>query len=651
VSSSLIGLNSEQRKAVNIARGPILILAGAGSGKTRVITYRIAYLISESGVKPKNILAVTFTNKAADEMKTRIYSLLAIVPNDDQGIWIRTYHSSCAKILRGASNRIGISRNFSIYDESDQLSVIKECLKELDINSKELKPDFVLGMISRAKENLISPQEYDPNLPAHLKSVIRSLYVLYDKKLSEYGALDFDDLIFKTVSLFQSDTSVLGYYQDRFQYILVDEYQDTNRAQYVFTNLLAAKHRNLCVVGDDDQSIYSWRGAEIRNILDFEKDYPDAAVIKLEQNYRSTQNILKAASEVVRNNKQRKDKVLWSDSDAGEKIEFFEADDDNNEAAYVVRKVLELKLSDQALGGIAVFYRLNYQSRIFEEFFVKHKIPYEVVGALKFYERAEIKNILAYLRVVNNPRDGVSLKRIINLPLRNIGKESIEKVVQYQAQNHISFFDALKAADSVPGIALKTRHSIKDFVALMEMFLKLRMQLNLYELTMRVARESGYVDSLNRGQTEEEFNRRKNVEQLLISINDYIKTNPQATLEEYLESVSLRNNIDDWRGDSNRVSLMTLHNAKGLEFDTVFITGLEDGIIPHYKSVEENRYEEERRLMYVGITRARKKLFLTAAAQRETYRGGYMFTRISPFVEEIPSSVFATTYERSRQER
>jgi DNA helicase-2/ATP-dependent DNA helicase PcrA len=618
VSDLAKDLNPEQLKAVKIDRGPILILAGAGSGKTRVITYRIAYLINERKVSPRNILAVTFTNKAADEMKSRLARML-----DQPGseVWVKTFHATCAAVLRESAHRIGIPRNFVIYDESDQLAVVKDCLKEMKIESRELKPEFVLKMISHAKENLITPED--------------------NHKLVEYNALDFDDLIFMTVRLFQADPSVLQRYQERFHYILVDEYQDTNRAQYVLTQLLAQKYRNLCVVGDDDQSIYSWRGAEIRNILDFEQDYPDTAVIKLEQNYRSTKTILQAASAVVRHNAQRKVKTLWCENEAGEKIEYFEAYDDKNEANYVVKKVIEQSLAGSDLGQIAVFYRLNYQSRVFEEFFVKYKVPYEVVGALKFYDRAEVKNILAYLKVISNPRDLVSLKRVVNLPIRGIGFESLERIGEFAGRERIPFFDALRKSETIEGLKSRTRAGIRSFVELIEKFIALKDQVNPYELAIQVAKESGYLDSLSRDQTEEEYTRRKNVEQLLISINDFIKTFPEKRLDDYLENVMLRSNIDEWQG-AGRVSLMTLHNAKGLEFDTVFITGLEDGILPHYRSYEENRYEEERRLFYVGITRARKKLFLTSASQRESYRGGFQVAETSPFLKEVPDDIFAS---------
>lgn len=630
-------LNPEQLKAVKINRGPILILAGAGSGKTRVITYRIAYLINEQKIPPYNILAVTFTNKAADEMKSRLVRMLDCSESE---IWVKTFHATCAAILRGGATRIGIPRNFAIYDESDQLAVVKESLKEMRIESKELKPEFVLKMISHAKENLLTPEDYRPSDP-RLRGILPRIYKLYNQKLVEYNALDFDDLILMTVRLFRTDPAILLRYQERFRYILVDEYQDTNRAQYILTKMLAEKYHNLCVVGDDDQSIYSWRGAEIRNILDFERDYPDTTVIKLEQNYRSTKTILKAASSVVKHNTQRKPKVLWCENEPGEKIEYYEAYDDKNEANYVVKKVIEQGLSGLDLGRIAIFYRLNYQSRVFEEFFVKYKVPYEVVGALKFYDRAEVKNILAYLKVIGNPRDLVSLKRIVNLPTRGIGYESLERVAEYAGRERVSFFDALRKSDGIEGLKPRTRSGIRDFVVLIEKFIALKSQVNLYELAIQVAKESGYLDSLTRDQTEDEFTRRKNVEELLISINDFVKTYPEKRLEDYLENVMLRSNIDDWQG-AGRVSLMTLHNAKGLEFDTVFITGLEDGILPHHRSYEENRYEEERRLFYVGITRARKKLFLTSAGQRESYRGGFQVTETSPFLKEIPDDVFSS---------
>jgi DNA helicase-2/ATP-dependent DNA helicase PcrA len=631
-------LNKEQLKAVQIINGPILILAGAGSGKTRVITYRIAYLISK-GINPENILAVTFTNKAADEMKQRICMLLGACA---QNVWIRTYHSTCARILRSESEKIGIPKNFVIYDEDDQLSVVKECIKDLNFDIKEIRPELVLQCINRAKENLVSPDDFYSQTYRTFNDAIKSIYKLYNQKLKEYNALDFDDLIFKTIELFKTHPDILKEYQERFKYIMVDEYQDTNHAQYVLTKLLASEHRNICVVGDDDQSIYSWRGAEIRNILDFEKDYPETIVIKLEQNYRSTKIILKAASEVVKNNTQRKKKILWSNNEMGEPIECYIAGDDEEEAEYVAQKILEEHHRGCELNEIAVFYRQNYQSWSFEECFAKYKIPYEVIGALKFYERAEIKNILAYLRVINNPDDSVSLKRIINLPSRNIGKDTLDKILSFQKQNNITLFSALKRISEIKGIPQRAIESVRNFVRMMEEFIDFSKTLNLYDLALRVAEESGYLEHLRRKETEEEINRRKNVEELLISINDYVKNYPNATIQDYLEGVALKSDIDEWSNEN--VSLMTLHNAKGLEFEVVFITGLEDGILPHYKSKEEGRYEEERRLLYVGITRAKKKLYITAAERRKTYQGRNVYTKISPFLKEIPYEVFATIY-------
>lgn len=631
----LSDLNPEQRKAVTIQRGPILILAGAGSGKTRVITYRIAYLLHKKYAKPENILAITFTNKAADEMRTRIFKLLG----DSHRMWIRTFHSTCARILRETSERIGITRNFTIYDEHDQLSLIKDCLHDCNIDTKAITPATVLSCINKIKQNLASSDHIDDEL-------IRVLYKQYNKKLGDYNAVDFDDLILKTVELFRTDENVLMRYQNRFKYILVDEYQDTNRAQYELTKLLAAKHRNLCVVGDDDQSIYSWRGAEIKNILDFEKDFPDAVVIKLEQNYRSTKTILKAASGVVENNEYRKPKILWCDNDVGERLEVFEAVDAYNEAAYVARKIMELKLQDFNLGDIAVFYRINYQSRVFEECFIKYQIPYEVIGSLKFYERAEIKNVLAYLKVVTNPRDSVSLKRIINIPSRKIGYTTIEKVLSYGKEHNLTLYESLLQIEKITSIDRKTKKRIQDFVAMMNGFIELSDTLSLYEFVLEIVKDSGYLESLAQEKTEREYIRRKNVEELLISIKDYAKEYPDATLRDYLADVSLRSEIDEWNATDERVNLMTLHNAKGLEFDIVFITGLEDGLIPHYKSQYElKQYEEERRLLYVGITRARKKLFLTFARQRDLFRGDFTYTTLSPFFREIPVDVFATTME------
>lgn len=631
-------LNPEQLKAVKLDKGPILVLAGAGSGKTRVITYRIAYLIKEKGVNPLNILAVTFTNKAADEMRTRVYQLFN---NDSFDIWIRTYHSTCARILRCSSEGIGIPPNFTIYDENDQLSLIKAILKEMKMDSKEFSPEYILRAINNAKENLITPHNYS-NHP--MPGAIKAVYKLYNERLKEYNALDFDDLILKTIELFNEKEEILEYYRNRFQYILVDEYQDTNYAQRIFTNLLAERHRNLCVVGDDDQSIYSWRGAEIRNILNFDRDYPEAEVIKLEQNYRSTKTILRAASEVVKNNKHRKSKNIWSNNEVGERIEYYEAVDDESEAEYVVKKILELKLLGKNYGSIAIFYRMNYQSRIFEEYFIKNKIPYEVVGALKFYERPEIKNVLAYLRIINNPNDTISLKRIINQAKWNVSHKAVEKLIEYQKLQKCSLFNAMKDFHAICGLEIRTKSRLESIVKMIEDLTILSQKVDLHSLTLRIATESGYLDNFNINHSAEEFNRRKNVEELLRSIAEYVKTNPQATIEEYLEGVSLRSEIDDWSG-TDRVSLMTLHNAKGLEFETVFITGLEDKIVPHYKSEDEARREEERRLFYVGITRAKKKLFLTRALQRRTPWGEIGNCRASPFLKEIPDDVFATILE------
>lgn len=638
----LSDLNTEQQKAVQIQKGPILILAGAGSGKTRVITYRIIYLLHKNYAKSQNILAITFTNKAADEMRTRIYNLLP----RSHTIWIRTFHSTCTKILRETlyhnkrlHELIGVTEKFTIYDEQDQISLVKECLKDLDVDVRNFPPSLVSHSINRIKQDLKTLDTIDNDL-------IRDIYKYYNKKLTEYNALDFGDLIMRLVELFKNDKEVLEYYQERFRYIMVDEYQDTNKAQYVLAKLLAKKYRNLCVVGDDDQSIYSWRGAEIRNILDFEKDFPDAVVIKLEQNYRSTKTILEAASAVVRHNEYRKPKLLWCDNEDGEKLEFFTAQDAYTEAAYVARRIIEAKLRKTDLSKIAVFYRINYQSRLFEESFIRFKIPYEVVGSLKFYERAEVKNVLAYLRVIDNTRDSVSLRRIINVPSRKIGYKTVEKLASYSQENMISFYEALLKVDEIKDIDKKAKKRIEDFVFMIENSMKLREELNLYEFTLQVVKDSGYLDSLDEDKTEKDYIRRKNVEELLISIKDYTKQHPDATLQDYLEDVSLRSEIDEWDGTAQRVSLMTLHNAKGLEFDTVFITGLEDGLIPHHKSQYDiNQYEEERRLLYVGITRARKKLYLTYAQQRDIMRGGFMYTTVSPFFKEIPIEAFAATME------
>ncbi len=614
-------LNKEQRRAVKIKNGPILILAGAGSGKTRVITYRIAYLIKKGYAKPWDILAITFTNKAADEMRSRVYGLV----EDASDIWIRTFHSTCARILRETADRLGIPPNFTIYDEHDQLKLIKECMQEYHIDPKTITPVYMAAIINRIKQNLKKPDN----------PYIKEFYKYYNNKLAEYNALDFGDLILKVVKLFQKDKEILEYYQNRFRYILVDEYQDTNRAQYMLTKLLAEKYRNICVVGDDDQSIYSWRGAEIRNILEFEYDFPEAVVIKLEQNYRSTKKILQLASMVVANNANRKPKVLWCENEEGEPIEYFKALDASNEAAFVTRKILELGYQGYSLGEIAIFYRINYQSRLFEDYLIRHQIPYQVIGSLKFYERAEVKNVLAYLNVINNPDDGVSLRRIINIPLRGIGQETIEKLQKYCKQKRITFFEALKRAEGIPGISQRIGRAIRDFVQMLEEFIERKEDMNPYELVMEVLDRTGYLSELKGAETDKEIARAKNVEELATSIRDYTKEHPDATLADYLSEVSLRSEIDDWNGRVDHVNLMTLHNAKGLEFDVVFITGLEEGLLPHYKSMDDPaQFEEERRLFYVGITRARKRLFLSYARRRDLYRGTNA-REMSQFLSEL----------------
>lgn len=638
----LSNLNEEQQKAVQARQGPILILAGAGSGKTRVITHRIAYLIHAYQVHPGNILAITFTNKAADEMKHRVQTLV----RNDHTVWIRTFHSTCAKILRDTlihdprmHSMIGVDAHFTIYDEHDQRILVKECLNDLNISIRDYTPSFVGERIQRLKQDLIPFDHIEDN-------AIKSVYELYTKRLREYNALDFGDLIMRVVELLRKHESTLAYYRRRFRHILVDEYQDTNKAQYIMTRLLAQEHRNLCVVGDDDQSIYSWRGAEIKNILDFEKDFPEALVIKLEQNYRSTKTILHAASEVVRCNRYRKEKVLWCDHEDGEKITFYAGDDAYTEAAYIARRLIEAKLRGEDMSTYAVFYRINYQSRVFEECFVRFRLPYEVVGSLRFYERAEIKNVLAYLKVTNNPRDTVSMKRIINIPSRKIGLVTVEKVAQYAHDHGMSLYEALHEAGTIPRIDRRTKGRIQVFATMITDFIKRKDTMSLYQSVMTIVKESGYLASMSDDRSDADYVRRKNVEELLISIKDYNKHSPDATIEDYLADVSLRSDIDDWDSSAERVNLMTLHNAKGLEFDTVFITGFEDGLIPHYKSQRDlKEYEEERRLLYVGITRARRKLYLTCARQRDTLRGGTMYSQVSPFFHEIPEDVFATTTE------
>lgn len=633
-------LNEQQKKGVFTTDGPVLLLAGAGSGKTRVLTHRIAYLIDELGVNSWNIMAITFTNKAAGEMKERVENLVGV---GSDSIWVTTFHSTCVRILRRYADRIGYDNNFAIYDTDDQKTVMKEVCKRLQIDTKQLKERTILGAISSAKDELISPPEYELNAAGdYRKQKIASAYREYQETLRKNNAMDFDDLIMKTVELFKTDQEVLASYQKRFKYIMVDEYQDTNTAQFELIRLLAAGTRNLCVVGDDDQSIYKFRGANIRNILDFEKVYPEAVVIRLEQNYRSTQNVLDAANAVIKNNTGRKEKTLWTDHGNGNRIHFKQFDNAYEEAEFVADDIAGKKRNGIAdYGDCAVLFRTNAQARLLEERFVVEGIPYNVVGGVNFYARKEIKDLLAYLKTIDNGRDDLAVKRIINIPKRGIGAATIAKVQDYADLHEISFYEALCQADEVTGLTSKTAEKLKPFVNLINVF---RSKVDFYgikELLEDVIETSGYVKELEASDEEDAEARIENIDELISKAAAFEETHDQPTLGEFLEEVALVADIDNVEEGNNRVFLMTIHSAKGLEFSHVYMTGMEDGIFPSYMTIvsdDPDEIEEERRLAYVGITRAKEDLTLCYAKMRMV-RGETQMNAVSRFVREIPTEL------------
>lgn len=632
-------LNPQQKEAVFQCEGPMLILAGAGSGKTRVLTHRIAYMIETQGIKPWNILAITFTNKAAEEMRTRVDDLVGY--GADQ-IWVSTFHSACVRILRRYINLIGYETTFTIYDGDDQKSVIKDVCKRLEIDTKSLKERTILGAISSAKDELISPEEFTRNAGSDFKmSKIAEAYVEYQKTLRKNNALDFDDLICKTVELFQRRPDVLEQYQERFRYIMVDEYQDTNTAQFELIHLLAGKYRNLCVVGDDDQSIYKFRGANIHNILDFEKYFKEAIVIKLEQNYRSTQNILDAANAVIRHNEERKEKALWTSKGAGEKLHFRQFDSAYEEAQFIAYDIKKKdRMGDATYGQCAVLYRTNAQSRLIEEQFVQENIPYNLVGGVNFYSRKEIKDILAYLKTLDNGRDDLAVKRIINVPKRGIGATTIAKVDNYALFEEISFYDALTAVDRIPGLG-KSGAKLTAFVSEMEN-LKARAQVySLRELFQQLLDITKYFEYLEETDEENAEDRIENIEELRNKLIAYEESAEEPSLSGFLEEVALVADIDSVEDGAEKVLLMTLHGAKGLEFEQVYLAGLEDGIFPSYMTMmdeDPTAIEEERRLAYVGITRAKENLTITCARMRMLH-GETQYNPVSRFVREIPEAL------------
>lgn len=640
--SLLDALNEPQRQAVMATDGPLLILAGAGSGKTRVLTHRTAYLIEECGVNPYNIMAITFTNKAAGEMRERIDQMVGY---GSESIWVCTFHSTCVRILRRYIDRLGFGTNFTIYDSDDQKTLMKDICKRLEIDTKMYKEKMFLSAISSAKDELIDPIEFETRAAGdYVKRKQAQVYREYQQALKQNNALDFDDLIMKTVELFKLDKEVLASYQDRFRYIMVDEYQDTNTAQFELIRLLALKYQNLCVVGDDDQSIYKFRGANIYNILNFEHHFPDATVIKLEQNYRSTQNILDAANAVIANNQGRKEKRLWTDNGAGDKITFEQLDTAAEEADFVARDIARrVRKGEYQYKDCAILYRTNAQSRLFEERFITANIPYKIFGGVNFYARREVKDLLAYLKTIDNGQDDLAVRRIINIPKRGIGAASINKVALYAQEQEISFYDALCVAEQVPGLG-KAAAKIRPFVLFIQSMKAKAKLLSVADLLQEVIETTGYVRELEAEGTDETEARIENIDELISKAVDYAEGEEAPTLNGFLENVALVADIDSFDENSDYVVLMTLHSAKGLEFPNVYLAGLEDGLFPSYMSITSDNsqaeIEEERRLAYVGITRAKKNLTITSARVRMV-RGQTQYGKVSRFVREIPPELLS----------
>ena len=627
----LDSLNPTQRDAVEHTEGPLLILAGAGSGKTRVLTHRIAHLIDQGLASPDEVLAITFTNKAAREMKDRVALL---VGPDSRRMWVSTFHAFCARILRVHAEKLGYKREFTIYDGADQVRLVKRCIVELGKDPKRFNPRSFQSQISSAKNVLMSPDDFLRRSEGYIAENVAEVYDLYQRRLYENNAMDFDDLIMQTVALLELFPEVRDRYQTRFKFIHVDEYQDTNHGQYRLVNVLAAAHRNLCVVGDDDQSVYSWRGADIRNILDFERDYPEAKVVKLEQNYRSTQTILDAANAVVANNASRKAKELWTAGGEGERIRVFAASDEYAEARFVVSEVEKLTGRGEPAREIAAFYRTNAQSRALEDVLVREGVPYQIVGGVRFYERAEIKDAMAYLAVVSNPADSVGLERIINVPKRGLGNTSVAKLQDHARRSGITLYEALAEA-SEAGLAGKAAKACASLRELFEGWRVAAREVPPAELIGAVLDESGYRGELRNENTIESESRLENLEELINAAREYERVEPEPTLDGFLQEQALYSEQDSVTSEGGSVTLMTLHNAKGLEFDHVFVVGMEEGTFPHARSLDEQNLEEERRLAYVGITRARKTLTLTHAKLRSNW-GEREYRMPSRFLSEIP---------------
>lgn len=642
-------LNPEQKEAVLHTEGPLLILAGAGSGKTRVLTHRVAYLI-EQGVNPYQILAITFTNKAAGEMRERVNGL---VEDGGASVWVSTFHSTCVRILRRFIDRLGYDTSFSIYDTDDQKSVMKEVCKRLQIDTKIYKERMLLSAISKAKDELVNPVEMQLSAGTDFqRQKIAAVYQEYQAQLRKNNALDFDDLIMKTVELFQNCPEVLDNYQERFRYIMVDEYQDTNTAQFKLVSLLASKYRNLCVVGDDDQSIYRFRGANIGNILNFEQVFPDAKVIKLEQNYRSTSNILNAANEVIHHNKGRKDKRLWTDNGEGAPVHFRQFQNAFEEAEHVVGNITShIQKGEASYKDHAILYRTNAQSRLFEEKMIYSNIPYKIIGGVNFYARKEIKDLLAYLKTVENGRDEIAVRRIINVPKRGIGATTLTRVGDYAAAYDMSFYDALLQAEEIPGLG-RGSAKILPFTVLIQSLRARQEHATVTELLEMILEETGYRKELELEGTEEAESRLENIDELINKVKDYDESAEEPSLGGFLEEVALVADIDNLEEDSDHVVLMTLHSAKGLEFPYVYMVGMEEGLFPSFMSIVSEdaaeEIEEERRLCYVGITRAKKELTMTAARQR-MLRGEVQYNTVSRFIKEIPEQYLENKSESPAQ--
>jgi DNA helicase-2/ATP-dependent DNA helicase PcrA len=629
----LEGLNEPQRQAVLHGEGPLLILAGAGSGKTRVLTHRIAHLVGTGQAGPGEILAITFTNKAAQEMRERVEVL---VGRRARAMWVMTFHSACARMLRADAQRLGYTRGFTIYDEQDSLRLVKNCIEELDIDPKRFAPRGIRRQISDAKNALLDAEGYRLKVGSFFEQTAADVYDLYEPRLHAANAMDFDDLLFRCVNLFELFEDVRDRYRRAFRHVLVDEYQDTNQAQYRWLQLLSEEHRNIAVVGDDDQSIYRFRGADIRNILDFEAHYPDATVVKLEQNYRSTQTILNASNAVISNNRSRKDKTLWSDLGEGDPVHVRELEDEHGEARFVVSEIERLVDEGGSRDDVAVFYRANAQSRVLEDMLVRYGVPYQVIGGTRFYERAEIKDALAYLTLLVNPADAVAFGRIVNSPRRGIGQTSQARLIGHANTLGASVWDVAAAADQVPGLATAATRAVERFMSVME---RLRERVeggaSLGELLSETLQESGYTEALQAERTVEAQVRLENLEELVGVAREYDATAEEPSVEEFLQQIALFSEQDQLRDEQGLVTLMTLHNAKGLEFGTVFIIGMEDGVFPHARAIEAGDLEEERRLAYVGITRAKRELYLTYARTRALF-GNRDWNLRSRFVDEIP---------------